>query len=56
MRAETDTPIDRAVTFRFPDEERMRPFLADGDSLGVREEHFPPAVAQATLIARHDRE
>lgn len=56
LRAETEGPINRVFTLRFPDETAMKAFFADADYLAIRQEHFVTSVGDATIIARYERE
>lgn len=56
LKSETDHPINRVFTIRFPDEKTMDEFFAAEDYLAVRNEHFEPAVSGVTTLAVYDRD
>lgn len=55
LRSESDAPINRVFTIRFPSEAVMEDFFANEQYLAVKERHFVGAVSDTTIIATYDR-
>ena len=54
LKAETDQPMNRVFTIRFPDRGTADRFFADPDYLSVRTALFGRAVSHVTVIASFD--
>jgi len=52
--SQTERPINRVFTIRFPDRDRAAEFFSDPAYLAVRRTWFEPAVAAITQIATYD--
>jgi uncharacterized protein (DUF1330 family) len=55
LRTDAEHPVTRVFTLRFPDESAREAFFGDPECRAVREAHFEPAVAGATIFASWDR-
>ena len=55
LRSETEAPINRVFTIRFPDEASSERFFADPDYVRTKADYFTGAVADTTIIARYTR-
>lgn len=55
LKSETDRPINRVFTIRFPDSGTADRFFADPDYLAVRTAWFGASVSHVTVIATFDR-
>lgn len=56
LKSESDHPINRVFTIRFPDRATMDEFFSDEAYLKVRAEFFDPAVSGVTGIGIWDRD
>lgn len=54
LKAETDSPMNRVFTIRFPDRDTADRFFADPGYQSVRNTLFGPAVSHVTVIATFD--
>ncbi|MEN8374158.1 MAG: DUF1330 domain-containing protein [Gemmatimonadota bacterium] len=50
LKSDSEEPINRVFTIRFPDPDARRRFFADPEYLKVREEHFVPSAGGARVI------
>ncbi|MDA8016391.1 MAG: DUF1330 domain-containing protein [Thermoanaerobaculia bacterium] len=56
LKSETEEPINRVFTLRFPDRATMESFFANEEYLKIRNEFFEPAVSAVTMIALYERD
>lgn len=54
LRSQTDDPINRVFTIRFPDQERKRRFFSDAAYAEVKAAHFDGSVGHTTIIATYE--
>ena len=55
LRSETEAPINRVFTIRFPDENAMSAFFANEEYLQIKRRHFEGAVTDTTIITTYKR-
>jgi len=55
LKAETEAPINRVFTIRFPDEASKDAFFSDEEYKQIKQRRFEPSVADTTVIATYNR-
>lgn len=54
LRSETDAPINRVFTIRFPDETAKERFFSNAEYVAIKQQHFERAVDGTTIIATYE--
>ncbi len=54
LKSESEVPINRVFTIRFPDESAMSSFFSDSDYLEVKAAHFDRSVSDTVIIATYE--
>ena len=52
--SQTDSPINRVFTIRFPDRDQGERFFSDPEYVKVKKKYFDGAVEATTILARYD--
>jgi uncharacterized protein (DUF1330 family) len=55
LKSESDTPINRVFTIRFPDEDAKEAFFSHPAYLEIKDRLFEPSVAATTVVATYER-
>ena len=55
LKSESEVPINRVFTLRFPDQAAKSAFFSNADYLAIRERYFSDSVADAIIIATYER-
>ncbi len=53
LKGETDDPINRVFTIRFPNDDTIEEFFSDGEYLAIKRKFFESSVASTTVIAKY---
>jgi uncharacterized protein (DUF1330 family) len=54
LRSESEVPINRVFTIRFPDEPTMSTFFSNAEYLEVKATHFNRSVGDTVIIATYE--